>query len=265
MTVTLDDRAVIAVGGETARDFLQGLITNDMAQCAPGQPIYTALLTPQGKVLFDFLIFEAGGEFLLDCVAVSAPDLLKRLTMYRLRAKVDLAVRDDLSVAVAWDGTMEDAPADPRLARLGKRAIRGLPGMPANVASYHAHRLSCGVPDSADMPPDTAFPLDLGFEELHGVSFKKGCYIGQEVTARMKHRATARRRMLIANFDAPAPPAGTPVMASVKELGTLATGQGNRALAMIRLDRLDDAVSAGADITANGQRVTLVKPDWLSL
>jgi len=260
----LDDRAILSLTGEGVRNFLQGLITNDMGTCAPGRPLYAALLTPQGKLLFEFLVTERDGGFLLDCAAATAADLMKRLAMYRLRAKIDIAKRDDLSVATSWDGSLAEAPDDPRLKALGKRGIVPRSGSDG-TESYHAHRLSLGVPDSADLPPDTVFPLDAGLEELHGVSFKKGCYVGQEVTARMKHRGSARRRMLIANVDGKLPPPGTPVVAEGRELGTLATGAGVRALALIRLDRLDDARAAGAPITAAGQRVTLVKPDWLSL
>jgi folate-binding protein YgfZ len=256
----LHDRAVISVKGETARDFLQGLVTNDMAACAPGRPVYAALLTPQGKILFESIVHEQDGAFLIDCAAPVAPDLLKRLTMYRLRARIDIALRDELAVAVDGDG-----PPDPRLAALGARGIAARGGAADGTAAYHARRLSLGVPDSADMPPDTVFALDAGLEELHGVSFRKGCYVGQEVTARMKHRATARRRFLIADVDGAMPAPGTPVVANGKELGTLATGAGSRALALIRLDRLEDAKAAGAEITASGHRVTLAKPDFLPL
>ncbi len=266
MPFVLDDRAVIAVAGDTARDFLQGLITNDMAACTPARPIYAALLTPQGKVLFDFLVFEKDNAFLLDCAAATADDLLRRLTMYRLRAKIELRRRDDLAVAVAWDDSLPDAPDDPRLAALRKRTI--VPHEPdamVDAPAFHRRRLSLGVPDSADMPTDTVFPLDMGFEELHGVSFKKGCFVGQEVTARMKHRGTARRRVLMADFARALPPPGTALAADGKEIATLMTGLDHRALALVRLDRLDDARAANAEIMADGQRVTLVKPDWLSL
>jgi folate-binding protein YgfZ len=248
------------VRGETARDFLQGLVTNDMAACAPGRPIYAALLTPQGKILFEFLVHEQDGAFLIDCAAAAADDLVQRLAMYRLRAKIDIARRDELEVAVDGDG-----PADPRLAALGTRGVRPKDSAQGGTAAYHALRLSLGVPDSADIPPDTVFALDAGLEELHGVSFRKGCFVGQEVTARMKHRSTARRRFLIADVDGALPAPGTAIIANGKEVGTLATGMGSRALALIRLDRLDEARAAGADITASGHRVTLAKPDFLSL
>jgi folate-binding protein YgfZ len=256
----LNDRAVLSVRGDTARDFLQGLVTNDMALCAPGRPIYAALLTPQGKILFEFIVHERDGAFLLDCAATAAADLLKRLTMYRLRARIDLAPRDDLGAAVNGDG-----PPDPRLAALGARDVAARNGTDDGTAAYPARRLSLGVPDSADMPPDTVFALDAGLEELHGVSFRKGCYVGQEVTARMKHRATARRRFLIAEVDGALPPPATPVIANGRELGTMATGMGSRALALIRLDRFAEAQAAGAEITSGGSRVTLAKPDFLPL
>jgi tRNA-modifying protein YgfZ len=259
--VILDDRAVFSVGGETARDFLQGLVTNDMAACAPGRPIYAALLTPQGKILFEFIVHEREGAFLIDCASAVVADLMKRLTMYRLRAKIDIALRDDLAVAVGQDGGMPD----PRLSALCTRDIVAKDTAPPDAGAYTALRLSLGVPDSADLPPDTVFALDAGLEELNGVSFKKGCYVGQEVTARMKHRATARRRMIIADVEGALPPAGTPVTANGKELGILATGAGKRALALVRLDRWQEAVGSGASITASGQRVTLAKPEWHSL
>lgn len=258
---TLSDRAVISVGGAGARDFLQGLVTNDMAACAPGRPIYAALLTPQGKILHEFLVHERDGAFLIDCAAATAADLEKRLTMYRLRAKIDIARRGDLAVAAGTDAGVPD----PRLAALGTREIVSGGSPSDGTAAYHTRRLALGVPDSADLPPDTVFALDAGLEELNGVSFKKGCYVGQEVTARMKHRATARRRIIVADVEGQLPPQGTPITAGGKEIGTLATGLGSRALALVRLDRWDEAKAANMPITANGQNVTLTKPEWLSL
>ena len=224
----LEDRAVLALGGAEGSDFLQGLITNDMASCANGQAIYASLLTPQGKILFDFFVVPEGqDQLLIDCAAARAADLLKRLTLYRLRAKVQIASRPELAVAALWshgkdEGSAGTLPgglvrfADPRAPALGQRAIaardvlaRAIGGFPHG--DYHAHRLSLGIPDSADLIPDHVFALDAGLEELNGVSFKKGCYIGQEVTARMKHRASARRRFLIAETDGEIPPSGTQV------------------------------------------------------
>ena len=271
----LEDRAVIAVRGTEARPFLQGLISNDMEGCAPGRGIYAALLTPQGKILFEFFVTEADDRFLLDCAQARAADLLKRLTFYRLRAKVEIAVAADLKVAAMWNGAPQ-APAvaglaaysDPRLPALGVRLIGPLPLVQSAIAGaqagdYRSHRLRLGVPDSADVPPDTVFALDAGFEDLAGVDFKKGCYVGQEVTARMKHRASARRRFLIANIDGDLPPPGTKLEASGREVGTLATGADGRALALVRLDRVEEAGNAGESITASGRKVSLQRPSWL--
>jgi tRNA-modifying protein YgfZ len=270
----LEDRSVIAVKGTEARSFLQGLISNDMEDCAPSKGIYAALLTPQGKILFEFFVTEHEDRFLIDCATARAPDLIKRLTFYKLRAKVDIALAADLKVGAVWDSTSQTisdgvaAFADPRLPALGARLIGPLPQLQSVIAGvqagdYRSHLLDLGVPDSADVPPDTVFALDAGFEELGAVDFRKGCYVGQEVTARMKHRASARRRFLVAEIDGDLPPAGTKLEASGREVGTLATGIGGRALALVRLDRVDEATSAGQDISAMGQKVKLQRPSWL--
>jgi tRNA-modifying protein YgfZ len=271
----LEDRSVIAIKGAEARSFLQGLISNDMAACAPGKGIYAALLTPQGKILFEFFVTEHEDRLLMDCAASRAPELVKRLTFYRLRAKIDIALAGDLMVAALWNGASQ-GPAtdglaafpDPRLPALGIRLIgpqsllqSAIAG--AKAADYRSHALELGVPDSADVPPDSVFALDAGLEELGGVDFKKGCYVGQEVTARMKHRASARRRFLIAEIDGDLPAPGTKLEASGREVGTLATGTQGRALALVRLDRVSEADSAGDDITAMGQKVRLQRPSWL--
>jgi folate-binding protein YgfZ len=203
-------------------------------------------------------------------------DLVKRLTLYRLRAKVEIAARPDLAVAALWnDGGMIDAKADavifpdPRLRDLGVRMIgtrAALGEATRNMADgdYEAHRLKLGIPDSGDIPVDQVFALDAGLEELMGVSFKKGCYVGQEVTARMKHRASARKRFLTAEIAGEVP-SGTPVEAGGRELGTLGSGKDGRALALVRLDRLADAQEKQAPITAAGRQVILRKPGWLKL
>jgi hypothetical protein len=271
----LDDRAIIAVSGAEARSFLQGLVTNDMDACVPGRAIYAALLTPQGKILFEFFIV-AGGEnlFFLDAAAARASDLVKRLSLYRLRAKVEIALRPDLAVAAIWgdDANAEIKPdalafRDPRLAALGVRMTDTRDGLAAAIrgiaqGDYHSHRLTLGVPDSADLPSDQVFALDAGLEELNGVSFKKGCYVGQEVTSRMKHRATARRRFTIAEISGDLPPPGTPLESEGRELGTLGVGKAGRGLALVRLDRLAEAEGKGAPITAAGRSVVFRKPGW---
>jgi folate-binding protein YgfZ len=271
----LDERAVIAIKGPDARSFLQGLISNDMEECAPGRGLYAALLTPQGKILFEFLVTGSEQGFLIDCAAARSGDLVKRLTFYRLRAKLDIALASDLAVAALWDGERQAAHPpglvsfpDPRLPALGARVIGRLQAIQDAIAAlpaggYREHRLRLGIPDSADLPPDSVFALDAGLEELNGVDFKKGCYVGQEVTARMKHRASARRRFLIADIDGDLPPPGTKLEASGREIGALATGANRRALALVRLDRVDEATNAGASITALGRNVSLHKPAWL--
>jgi folate-binding protein YgfZ len=271
----LDDRSVVSIKGAEARSFLQGLISNDMDKCVPGKGIYAALLTPQGKILFEFFVTEHEGAFLLDCAADRVGDLMKRLTFYKLRAKLEIAVAGEMKVAALWNG-QPVAPAesgiasfeDPRLPALGLRLIGRPPLLHAALASarpgdYRTHLLGLGIPDSGDLPPDSVFALDAGLEELHAVDFRKGCYVGQEVTARMKHRASARRRFLIADVEGDLPPQGTKLEASGRELGTFATGAQGRALALVRLDRLDEASSSGADILASGRKVSLKRPSWL--
>ena len=272
----LKNRAVIALSGAEARDFLQGLITNDMEACREGRAVYAALLTPQGKILFDFFVVSNGEDrWLLDCAAPRATELVKRLTLYRLRAKVEIAARPDLAVAALWNAGSINTQAhavmfpDPRLRALGVRIIGTRASLEEATRAmadgdYDAHRLALGIPDSADLPPDQVFALDAGFEELEGVSFKKGCYVGQEVTARMKHRASARKRFLTAEIAGELP-SGTPLEAAGRELGTLTSGKGGHALALVRLDRLADAEEKHAPITAAGRQVILRKPGWLKL
>jgi tRNA-modifying protein YgfZ len=270
--VLLSDRAVLAVAGAEARAFLQGLVTNDVTQSSAGDGIYAALLTPQGKLLFEFFLVETAPErILIDIAENRAADLLKRLTLYRLRAKLTLE-KTELAVAACWNGDPPRdeqvvAVRDPRLAELGWRLIGPAELLQAqvngSVADYHRHRLALGVPDSADLPPDQLFPLDAGFEELNGVSFRKGCYVGQEVTARMKHRGTARRRMVVVETRGDLPPPGTALEASGREIGTLAGGRDGRALALVRLDRLAEAEAAAAEIRAGGVPASVHKPAWL--
>jgi hypothetical protein len=256
MIAELADRAVIAVSGPEARAFLQGLVTNDVEKIAPGRPAYAALLTPQGKILFDFLIAEGEGGLLIDVRRASREALVKRLTMYKLRAKVKITPRDDL--AVFW-GERQDAFADPRLAALGPRAIAARQDAPDGSAAYLARRLDLGVPEGGDFGSDRIFALDAGLDELHAIAFDKGCYVGQELTARMKHRGTARKRLLvIATKDGTPLPDDASVTANGLEIGTLTGAYGPRGFALIRLDRLNGPLEAG------GVPLNVTKPDWLS-
>ena len=254
----LADRAILSVSGAEARSFLQGLITNDIEAVKPGHPIYAALLTPQGKILFDFLIFEQDGVLLLDVAASQRDALQKRLTMYRLRAKIDIAVRDDLAVVADWSA----AGSDPRNSALGSREIVST-GTAEGSDDYLAHRLSLGIPESTDFGQDRMFALDADLDELHGVAFDKGCYVGQELTARMKHRGTARKRLLpIETLEGvPLAAVGSAIAAGGRDIGEISSVYGARGFALIRLDRLDEAGDAATQVGDLGVRV--VKPSWL--
>jgi folate-binding protein YgfZ len=254
----LADRAVLAVSGPEARSFLQGLVTNNMEL---GGACYAALLTSQGKILFDFIIVERDGAFLIDCSKPMRGALQKRLTLYRLRAKVEIAPRDDLPVMAAWDGSeLANSFADSRLAALGIRAIA-----PARHgdADYLSHRLALGVPEGADFGQDKMFALDAGLDELNAVSFSKGCYVGQELTARMKHRGTARKRLLfVESLDGSALSPDATITANGHEIGAVTSVYGARGFGLIRLDRLVEA--DGAPLDANGIAVRVTKQSWLT-
>lgn len=261
--ILLNDRAVLEVSGPEAKGFLQGLITNDVERLKGDNPLYAALLTPQGKILFDFLLFADGETILVDCEAVAREALQRRLSMYRLRAKVDLRARDDLAVHASLTSNISDRTADPRSKQLGQRWIAARDGGSADSQSYLSRRLDLGVPEGADFGRDKMFALDGDLDELNAVSFDKGCYVGQELTARMKHRGTARKRLLpisSANGDL-LPPADTSVTAAGHEIGTLTSAYGARGFALIRLDRLEDAKATA--IEANGIVLNVTKPSWL--
>jgi folate-binding protein YgfZ len=269
----LDDRAVLAISGPQARDFLQGLVTNDIVNgLAPGAGLYTALLSPQGKILFDFFVTEGDGALLLDVARPSRDALLKKLTLYRLRAKVGIEARDQLGVYVHLRGHPENRPlsyaqravtfADPRLPELGRRSIGSLAEMPANLPGpriYHQQRLALGVPEGDDFGYEKVFALDAGLAELNGVSFTKGCYIGQELTSRMKHRATSRKRILAATAEVPLPATG-PLTRGGAEIGEFISTHGNVAFALVRLDRLDETKG---QLAAGEIPVALTRPTWL--
>ena len=256
----LEDRAILAIAGPEARPFLQGLITNDVERLKPGEGVYAALLTPQGKILFDFFLVEGDGAILLDCHVSARDTLLKRLTMYKLRAKVTIEGRDQLGVLAEWDGEHARyaiAYRDPRLAALGSRAVIARGEMRVDLlpaAAYHEHRMALGVPEAGDFGSDKMFALDADLDELNAIDFQKGCYVGQELTARMKHRATSRKRLL--RVDG-ASAAGDAVTAGGKEIGEVVSA----GFALVRLDRLDEA--AGAAVSIGSSDAKLIKPSWL--
>jgi len=278
----LPDRGVVKVAGDDARRFLNGLATNDINRLAPGAACYAALLTPQGKIIADFIVAEAaaadGGGFFLDCPRTLAPALVQKLNFYKLRARV---ICEDLSevlgVMAVWDGKGTTGYGlcypDPRLAALGLRvmlpphlvaeAAAELDASLADPAAYEAHRIALGVPRGGeDFSYGDAFPHEADMDQLAGVDFDKGCYVGQEVVSRVEHRNRARSRIVPIAYDVAAPAAGTAVMAGDKQVGTLGSTAQGRGLALLRLDRVADAQAAGTPLTAGDVTLRMVKPDW---
>ena len=273
----MHDRGVLRLTGPDARPFLQGLISNDIDLLAEGRPLYAALLTPQGRCLFDFILYLQGEAILLEGERDRLPSLSQRLSMYRLRAKV--AIEDlghELAVLAAFGpgseglaGTAEAVAAvDPRRAELGVRvllppaAVAGFVAdhglQPAPLEAYDRLRIALGVPDgSRDLVPERALLLESGFEELHGVSFTKGCFVGQELTARTKHRGLVKKRLLPVRLAGPLPAPGTPVTRNGRDAGEMRSGVAGLALALLRLDQLRDSA---APLLAGETELTPVPP-----
>lgn len=237
----LPDRAVLQVTGEDRVPFLQGLVSNDVAASAPGRAIWAALLTPQGKWLADFFILADGERLLLDCDAAQAATVAQRLSRYRLRSKVGIAPAP-MPVSVAWDGAPPpggvQAP-DPRVPEAGWRVLGGTMAPTAGADDYDLHRLSLGLPDgSRDLESDKSTLVEAGFDELNGVSWEKGCYMGQELTARTKYRGLVKRRLTRVRVQGELPAPGTPVLLDQAEVGTMRSGHGGLGLALLRLDAI---------------------------
>ncbi len=278
----LEARGVVRLGGGDMRTFIQGLISNDITLLTPDHALYAALLTPQGKYLFDFLLLDRGDSILLDVERQRLAALIQRLTMYRLRADVTLSdVSEDHAVLAVFDrsaippGAIADPAAlvDPRLPELGLRlvlprdrvagfiAAHGL--QQVDQAEYDRLRLTLGVPDgSRDLVVDRSLLLESGFEELHGVSFTKGCFVGQELTARTKHRGLVKKRLLPVRVDGPLPASGTPVTRGGKDAGEMRSGAGNLGLALLRLDQL---AATEEPLLAGEAVLTPAPPRWLPL
>jgi folate-binding protein YgfZ len=267
-TVHVDDRSIITVEGEDAETFLQNIITTDLSLLPEGEARPSALLSPQGKILFDFLISRDGDDrFLLDIRVALADDFVRRLTMYKLRAKATISKQDQAFVAVSWgdDSALSHIDSGVRDTRfplaLDVRRFHKLP-LPAATAhenAWSAQRIESGVAESGlDYTAGDAFPHDVLLDENGGVGFKKGCYIGQEVVSRMQHRGTARRRVMIASGPLAAP--GTEIVAGGKPIGTLGTVVAGTGLAIVRIDRVKDAIDNGTPITAYGVRIDLRIP-----
>ncbi len=275
--VRLPDRAVLSVCGEDARPFLQGLVSNDIDNVTETEAVHAALLTPQGKYLFDFFVIARGDALWLDCEAARREALRRRLVMYRLRARIGIADVPACEVhAVIGEGAASAAAriarglsfADPRIAGLGARAIIAsadcadfaAAGLRQGArADYDRLRIRLGVPDaSRDLVPEKSFLLENGFEALNGVDFAKGCYVGQEVTARMKHRALVRKRLVPVHIDGPAPPPGTVVHRGAAAVGEMRSSADDFGLAMLRLEALEDA----GRLHAGSAALAVHRPDW---
>jgi tRNA-modifying protein YgfZ len=263
-TAFLDDRGVVRVSGPDARGFLDGLVTCDMDKVARARGQYGALLTPQGKILFDFIITQAEDDtFLLDCPLQTVHDLIKRLGFYKLRAKVSVEdISPAMGVVARWGEGV--AGTDPRLEALGERHIVPRADATGYTGDYHGHRIALGVPDpERDFFYGDAFPHEANMDQLQGVDFQKGCYVGQEVVSRMQHRGTARTRIVKARFPGgTSVAAGTEITAGGKKIGKTGSFSGSSALAMVRIDRVAEALTAGDGFLAGDAPVLLEAPDY---
>lgn len=256
--IALSDRALIAVSGPDWRSFLQGLISQDVLTLRDGELRYGLLLSPQGRILYDLFILGTGDGCLLDVPAAGRDALMLKLKIYKLRAQVQIAA-DDRPVAARLDGgDGEGWLADPRLAALGSRAygVEGGPGL----GIYEAHRLALGVPGPADWGEDKLYALEADLDHLNAIDFHKGCFIGQETASRMKRRGQVKSRTLPVAYDGPAPAPGAEVRAGEHRAGEiLSVGEG-RALALLRLDRIE-----GEALSAEGRPLAVQRPDWLAI
>lgn len=270
----LSDRGLIKITGSDAHKLLQDIVTNDITLARDGRAIHAALLTPQGKILFDFFLLDKGDVLLMECDRESTPELIKRLTFYKLRA--DVAFEDisaNHAVWAAWGECVmpdsgETVYADPRHPAIGFRLILDagatpeIDGTQSTASDYHAHRIVLGIPEGGkDYAFGDTFPHEADYDLLKGVDFKKGCYVGQEVVSRMEHRGTARKRIVpvsgVAGLSS-----GAEITAGEASIGLLGSVAEDRGLAMVRLDRATKAIEDGRQITAGGTPIAFIQPDW---
>lgn len=258
-TTKAEVRNILHIAGDDAESFLQGLVTNGPLKDGAA---FSALLTPQGKILYDFFLMKQDGEYLLDCHREAAAALMNRLTLYKLRAKVNIGLDAYLSVSTNKAFSKDGIPfEDPRTKILGDRIVTTLGPVGAD---YHTKRIAAGIPEwGADFSSDEVFLMDVNYDLLNGVDYKKGCFVGQEVASRMKRKGEARKRTLIAEFNGAPPEKGTPVMAGASTLGHIMSGVDGAALALIRLDRWEIAKSAGEQIAAGDKVLRLKLPDYM--
>jgi len=263
----LQSRAVIAVGGADWRSFLQGLLTQDVDTLASGEARFAALLTPQGRLLYDLFVVGQEDGALLDVEAAHRDAVIQRLSMYRLRAKVEIApVETPVTILFSPDGGTPPRPADPRWVRdprlpeLGWRGYGASPppgAVTVNETDREAQKLRLGVPGPADWGTDKTYPIEANFDLLNGIDFRKGCFVGQETTSRMKRRGQVKSRMLPISFEGPAPTPGSELLAGDLRAGQVLSGGEGRAIALVRLDR-----ATGSNLTVDGRPVRLERPDW---
>ena len=282
---TLDERGVLEISGDNKFDFLQGLVSNDVTGISDDCAIYAAMLTPQGKFLFDFFMYEWKSSILIETEGNRIAQLKKKLSMYRLRAKINLEDVTDLwSVAAIWGSNaltslgLSKNPGsasawqggliavDPRITSAGARALLPkndgiqLPGKDVSQSEYDLHRLDLGLPDGGrDMILEKSILLENGFDELNGINWEKGCYIGQELTARTKYRGLIKKRLVPVKVDGVMPPAGTPILLDGKSIGELRSGRDGRALAILRIEHLQNT---GSIFTAENATILPKKPNW---
>lgn len=269
-TIQLGDRSIILIEGAEAEHFLQNILTCDLGRLGKDEARPGALLSPQGKILFDFLISRHGETgFLLDCRQDQAADFVRRLMLYRLRSKVDISILDQLFVFAGWDidstSSQTDSAwlADRRFPDGVFRRYGAMIDTDAADKDFARLRIAHGIAESGtDFEPADAFPHDVLLDQNGGIGFQKGCYVGQEVVSRMQHRGTARRRVMIASADAELPETGTPVLAGERPIGTLGGVAGNKGIAIMRIDRVKNALDAGQQITADGVSLSLAIPAW---
>ncbi len=274
----LPDRVVCRIGGTERQDFLQNLLTNNLDRVSPDQASYTLLQTPQGKYLFDFFVVEQDGHYLIDCDRDAAPELLKRLMFYKLRADVTLeSLGEEWVVGAFWEAETSGEPGradplhggvlftDPRLAALGQRAM--VPAASADAVlsmgtsstpqEYETQRLTLGVPGSQDLIADKTFPMEANLDLLNAIDFQKGCFVGQEVTSRTHRKGQVRKRIVTVTGNADLPAPHTAVMAGERQAGELLSSSGAQGLALLRLDRL------GEPLTADSVDITPGFPAWM--
>jgi folate-binding protein YgfZ len=273
-TARLDDRAAVRIAGPDAKTLLQNVVTLDMEDVDRHGSGYGALLTPQGKIFWDFVLHRLADGYAADVRAGEGEAFAKRLSLYKLRAKVEIRVAPELAVFAAWADHPSptpspqgggEAPSDPRLAALGSRwvAPSGAVATDASMADWHRHRIALAVPEGGiDFVFGDAFPSDAAMDSLDGVAFDKGCYIGQEVVSRMRHRGTARRRIVALHAKGPLPAPGAEIVASERALGRLGSSADGHGIGLVRLDRLRAALDDRLPVRAGPEEVTVALPSW---